>query len=41
VRKRLLPLTADGLLRRLPRDVDATPAYLWLLGEPDRRLYVT
>ncbi len=40
-RKRLLTLTADGLPRRLPRDVDPTPAYLWLLGEPDRRLYMT
>jgi len=36
-RKRLLTLTADGLPRRVPDDVEATPAYLWLLGEPDRR----
>ena len=34
-RKRLLTLTADGLPRRLPADVDATPAYIWLLQGPD------
>lgn len=35
-RKLLLTLTADGLPRRLPADVEAIPAGIWLLPGPPR-----